>query len=70
MREQAESRKKLKEGIDKRKTATDDRANHMGLAVDDKKTIADTSQKLRLGGTKEGAGCNEKSYEAISRSNS
>ena len=55
MKEQAESRKKIKEGIDKRKHSIDDRAKHMGLAVDDKKIIAGTSHKLRLGGTKEGA---------------
>ena len=55
MAEKAESRDKIKDGIDKRKRETDDRAKHMGLVVDDKKNVADTSRKLRLATTSEGA---------------
>ncbi len=49
-----ESRGKLKEGIDKRKHALDDRSRHMAAVVKEKKTIADTSRKLRFA-TREGA---------------
>jgi hypothetical protein len=55
MIEKAESRGKIKEGINRRKLESDKRAKHMGLVVDDKKTVADTSQKLRLSTTSEGA---------------
>ena len=55
MKEVAESREKIKEGIEKRKQESDDRAKHMGLVVREKKTVADTSRKLRLSTTSEGA---------------
>ena len=55
MMEKAESRGKIKEGIQRRKLESNERAKHMGLAVDDKKTVADTSNKLRLSTTSEGA---------------
>jgi len=55
MLEKAESRGKIKEGINRRKLESDKRAKHMGLVVDDKKTVADTSKKLRLSTTSEGA---------------
>ena len=55
MRERAESRRKIEKGIEKRKRESGDRAKHMGLVVKDKKTVADTSRKLRLSTTSEGA---------------
>ena len=55
MMERAESRGKIKEGIRRRKLESDDRAKHMGLVVDDKKTVADTSKRLKLSTTSEGA---------------
>jgi type IV secretory pathway VirB10-like protein len=55
MIEKAESRDKIKEGIQRRRLESDERAKHMGLVVEDKKTVADTSNKLRLSTTSEGA---------------
>ena len=53
-KEVSESRRSIREGIEKRKQEGDDRARRMGLVVGDKKTVADTSRKLRLGTTIEG----------------
>jgi translation elongation factor EF-Ts len=49
--EKAESRGKIKEGIQRRKLESNERAKHMGLAVDDKKTVADviTEQIHKMG---------------------
>ncbi|MBC8509620.1 MAG: hypothetical protein H8D34_32635, partial [Chloroflexi bacterium] len=55
MREIAESRDKIKEGIKKRELTIDDRARHMGLVVKDKQQVVDASRKLRLSTTSEGA---------------
>ena len=54
MRVKPESRRELKDGVDKRKRGVDDRGKHMGRVVKEKKEIADTSHKLRFP-TKEGA---------------
>lgn len=54
MKVKPESRGKLKEGVDKRKRALDDRGKHMTKVVKEKKAIADSSHKLRFP-TKEGA---------------
>ena len=50
-----ESGSELKHKMEKRKAETDDRARHMEGVKDDKKIVAETSHKLRLEGTKEGA---------------
>jgi len=55
MMEKAEGRDKIKDGIQRRKLESDERAKHMGLVVGDKKTVADTANKLRLSTTSEGA---------------
>ncbi|MBI1390123.1 MAG: hypothetical protein GC154_16905 [bacterium] len=55
MKEQAESRSGIKEGIKKRKKEMDDRAKHMGDVVDDKSNVVETAKKFHLSTTKEGA---------------
>lgn len=55
MKEKAESKEKIKGGIDKRKNDMDDKGKHMAQTVHDKKVIAETSKRLKLSGTKEGA---------------
>ena len=49
-----ESRRDLKDGVDKRKRKLDDREKHMTRVVMEKKAVADVSRKLRFP-TKEGA---------------
>ena len=55
MKERAETRKNIEKGIEIRKRESNDRAKHMGLIVDDKKTVAKTSRQLFLSSTIEGA---------------
>ena len=55
MRELTESRDKIRKEIEKRKSTIDDRAKHMGLVVKDKQQVVDTSRKLHLSTTSEGA---------------
>ena len=55
MKERAETRKNIEKGIEIRRLESKDRAKHMGLIVDDKKTVAKTSRKLFLSSTTEGA---------------
>ena len=55
MKERAETRKNVEKGIEIRRRESEDRAKHMGLIVDDKKTVAKTSRKLFLSSTLEGA---------------
>ena len=54
MKVKLESRRDLKDGVDKRKHKLDDREKHMTRVMMEKKAIADVSRKLRFP-TKEGA---------------
>jgi len=55
MRERPETHENIEKGIEIRKRESEDRARHMGLVVDDDKTVVKTSRKLLLSSTVEGA---------------
>ncbi len=55
MSDRPEFHENIEKGIEKFKRESEDRARHMGLVVDDKKTVAHTTRKLFLSSTIEGA---------------